>query len=1806
MSRYSASASASGASGPRSGQQQQLPGSLANSQSAQGPATSATAGRNLSVGSSNVQSNNNSNQNPVDATSGMSNMSSFGAVSMVTSDSDTDEIEMSRLQAILESRGVPSHLLGALGPRMQTLLHRTIGSSKAHQLVQGLKAHGDEGQQLQTVMEMCQLLVMGNEDTLAGFPVKLAVPNLIQLLNMEHNFDIMNHACRALTYMMESLPRSASVVVDAVPSFLEKLQVIQCMDVAEQSLTALEMLSRRHSRAILHARGVSACLTYLDFFSINAQRSALTIAANCCQNITSEEFIFIQDSLVTLSSHLTSTDKKSVESIILAFSRLVEHYQNEPAILMEVAKGNLLENLTQLIIGTPSVISINTFVMIIRMMALMCQSCPELAVQLLSVDISSTIRYLLVGQKSAQGSASIKTISASDVGTSTVTNSSLNESSSSNASFSRLSESVELLNRSPQELYELTSLIAELMPRLPSDEIFSVNSLLETENNHPQETVIWQWRDERGVWHRYSAIDNKLIDSAHRAGEEEVTFVTSGKTYTIDFTTMQQINEETELSKPVQRKINQQPAPNADQAGTEGSSGKSNEKNKDPRVDFIIKNPEVMERFSRSLFGLLYEIYSSSAGPSVRHKCLSAFLRIVYYTPASTLKQLLKSHPVSSHIAAMLASSDQQIIVGAIQMAHILMNALPDIFSVYFRREGVVYQFKRLARLNVASGSKKDEVREWIVKQAQSFDEGSSENLSGDSHTAMTVLNKMTYALQILDENTVEALQQLKSVLSDGDISSFELIHSGLVSKLVNFLTSTEEESIEERDNRVRAFLSVFLGLPQDPRHLLLLLNESELKIDREPISNLVNKLNACISQLEQLPVKLHDFVGLGNGNTRGASALKFFNTHQLKCNLQRHPQCNNLRQWKGGPVKIDPLAIVQAIEKYLTVRGHAKIRDSADNSDDNSGDEMEDSMNMITQSTGRHRLQLSIGDHVLPYNMTVYQAIRQFAGSSILDMEENDLQVVGHSNMWTETHTIYYRPYVEPQLGSSTSTANLPSPVQQPSSQLFASRRSSRAQAPTTSTASGSVFPRFSPQDPQFGSSPPTAAAATTTAISNINLAQPSSSSGRRYNTRQSSSSLYSSHHHRIPVARKKVDELWNEGKSPPVSSYVDAYLQPKFPPTVTLKDASMEIIVLLRAIFGLNRHWSWFYRDGISFSTSQVIPNSEFINTKLAAKATRQLQDPLVIMTGNLPSWLSQLTYTCPFLIPFDTRQLLFYVTCFDRDRALQRLLDTMPELNNSDERVAPRLERRKKTINREDLFKQSESVLNELTNSKTILEIQYENEVGTGLGPTLEFYALVSREMQNAELEMWRGEAIPASQSTLPTDMLESDPKQQMASTSIKSDDSAIWKEEDNLPCIDKKSKVPSRRVNNNNIYVKSGLAKLNKLTSQIKSKATPNPPAATVEQAKKYIHSPCGLFPMPIARNTKLGNVSRLRNRYKLLGKFMGKALMDSRMIDINLSLPFYKWLLSQESTLDLSDMAQIDPTMSRTLFQMHRIARLYNIMIAHKSKGSSQASDSSGPSSSSASQQLITAKSMDRLRQQVGGHANQLSLDLNSDLFANISPEVLTLDGCPIEDLNLDFTLPGHPSIELKKGGKYILTKLDNLDQYVKLLRYWTLTEGVRRQMEAFRAGFESIVPLHYLKIFYPEELDSLFCGSGYQNWDVRMLMESCKTDHGFTHESIQIKYLFEILSSYNADEQRKFLQFITGSPRLPYGGLKSLTPALTIVRKTLEPGQNPDHFLPSVMTCVNYLKLPEYSSCEIMREKLRVSTEEGRNSFHLS
>jgi len=51
-----------------------------------------------------------------------------------------------------------------------------------------------------------------------------------------------------------------------------------------------------------------------------------------------------------------------------------------------------------------------------------------------------------------------------------------------------------------------------------------------------------------------------------------------------------------------------------------------------------------------------------------------------------------------------------------------------------------------------------------------------------------------------------------------------------------------------------------------------------------------------------------------------------------------------------------------------------------------------------------------------------------------------------------------------------------------------------------------------------------------------------------------------------------------------------------------------------------------------------------------------------------------------------------------------------------------------------------------------------------------------------------------------------------------------------------------------------------------------------------------------------------------------------------------------------------------------------------------------------------------------------------------------------------------------------------------------------------------------------------------------------------------------------------------------------------------VLRKT-SPGELPDDLLPSVMTCMNFVKLPEYSCYEVLQDKFLHAMNEGARMF---
>jgi len=177
--------------------------------------------------------------------------------------------------------------------------------------------------------------------------------------------------------------------------------------------------------------------------------------------------------------------------------------------------------------------------------------------------------------------------------------------------------------------------------------------------------------------------------------------------------------------------------------------------------------------------------------------------------------------------------------------------------------------------------------------------------------------------------------------------------------------------------------------------------------------------------------------------------------------------------------------------------------------------------------------------------------------------------------------------------------------------------------------------------------------------------------------------------------------------------------------------------------------------------------------------------------------------------------------------------------------------------------------------------------------------------------------------------------------------------------------------------------------------------------------------------------------------------------------------------------------------------------------------------------------------------------------------------------------------------------------MENVDQYLERVVDATLGSGVRRQVDAFRTGFSQVFPYSALRAFTPDELVNLF-GRVDEDWSLETLMDSIKADHGYNMDSNSVKNLLQVISELTVPQRRDFLQFTTGSPKLPIGGFKSLTPMFTVVCKPSEPPYTSDDYLPSVMTCVNYLKLPNYSDIDMMRKRLFIAIKEGQGAFHLS
>lgn len=105
--------------------------------------------------------------------------------------------------------------------------------------------------------------------------------------------------------------------------------------------------------------------------------------------------------------------------------------------------------------------------------------------------------------------------------------------------------------------------------------------------------------------------------------------------------------------------------------------------------------------------------------------------------------------------------------------------------------------------------------------------------------------------------------------------------------------------------------------------------------------------------------------------------------------------------------------------------------------------------------------------------------------------------------------------------------------------------------------------------------------------------------------------------------------------------------------------------------------------------------------------------------------------------------------------------------------------------------------------------------------------------------------------------------------------------------------------------------------------------------------------------------------------------------------------FYRWLLGHEATLSLPDLAAVCPAVHATLSRLQTVAHL---------------------------------------RERLSREPQHRHL-----------VDKLDLDGCPISELGLDFTLPGHASLELCRGGRDMSLTVHTIEHYIKVCLLHTFT-----------------------------------------------------------------------------------------------------------------------------------------------------------------
>ncbi|XP_042165737.1 E3 ubiquitin-protein ligase HACE1 isoform X2 [Oncorhynchus tshawytscha] len=239
----------------------------------------------------------------------------------------------------------------------------------------------------------------------------------------------------------------------------------------------------------------------------------------------------------------------------------------------------------------------------------------------------------------------------------------------------------------------------------------------------------------------------------------------------------------------------------------------------------------------------------------------------------------------------------------------------------------------------------------------------------------------------------------------------------------------------------------------------------------------------------------------------------------------------------------------------------------------------------------------------------------------------------------------------------------------------------------------------------------------------------------------------------------------------------------------------------------------------------------------------------------------------------------------------------------------------------------------------------------------------------------------------------------------------------------------------------------------------------------------------------------------------------------------------------------------------------------------------------------------------------------LGIPVNYQDVSSIDPEYAKnlqwiLDN-DISDLGLELTFSvetdvfgAMEEVPLKPGGTSIIVTQDNKAEYVQLVTELRMTRAIQPQINAFLHGFHTFIPPSLIQLFDEYELELLL--SGMPEIDVQDWHRNTEYTSGYDLEEPVIQWFWKVVESLTQEERVLLLQFVTGSSRVPHGGFAFLMGGSGLQKFTIASVAYTSNLLPTSSTCINMMKLPEYPSQEVLRDRLLVALHCGSYGYTMA